>query len=155
MAKEGFRGARMRIQRLLDMRYLGQAYELTVPGSGSFIAAFHKAHDRRYGYSDVNRPVEVVNIRVRVAGVTPKPEINRLPAAGRAQSAVVTEVRRALFGGKAYSARVYDRAGLQPETALHGPAIVTEYSATAVIPPGWRGTVDSWGNLILAKAGRI
>ena len=51
----------------------GQAYELSVPSSGDFVAAFHRAHEVRYGYHDVKRAVEIVNLRVRATGVTDKP----------------------------------------------------------------------------------
>ena len=56
----------IRVERLLDIRYSGQAYEITVSAAGNFLAAFHAAHERRYGYSDSRRALEIVNIRMRV-----------------------------------------------------------------------------------------
>jgi N-methylhydantoinase A len=151
---EGFAGARIRGERLFDMRYVGQAYELTVPESGDFLAAFHKAHERRYGYADAARAVEVVNVRARLIGLTDQPQLDRPRRSWRSGFAPIVETRRALFAGRAYQTRVYDRARLAPDQKFSGPAIVSEYSATTVVPPGWRGTVDSWGNLILTQAGR-
>ena len=54
----------------MDVRYVGQGYELNVPWSADFAAAFHALHAERYGYSDPRRPVEVVNVRVRVVSAT-------------------------------------------------------------------------------------
>jgi N-methylhydantoinase A len=154
LQSEGFAGTRIRGERLLDMRYIGQAYELTVPESGDFLAAFHKAHERRYGYADVARAVEVVNVRARLIGLTDQPQLDRPRRSTRRAAARVVEMRRALFGGRAYQTRVYDRAQFAPAQKFVGPAIVSEYSATTVVSPGWRGVVDSWGNLILTQAGR-
>jgi N-methylhydantoinase A len=151
LCSEGFVGWGIRVERLLDMRYIGQAYELTVPEAGDFLGAFHRAHDRRYGYSDPGRPAEVVNVRARIIGVTAKPKLDRLRRLARNAKVPVVETRRAMFGGRAFQTRVYDRARLQRGNEFAGPAIVSEYSATTVIPPEWRGIVDSWGNLILTQ----
>jgi N-methylhydantoinase A len=151
---EGFGAGRIRSERLLDMRYVGQAYELTVPESGDFLAAFHKAHDRRYGYADSARNAEVVNVRARLIGLTDQPKLDRPRAAKGSAAVSVVETRRALFSGHTFQTRVYDRARLVPGQKFSGPAIISEYSATTVVPPGWRGTVDSWGNLILTQGSR-
>jgi N-methylhydantoinase A len=147
---EGFTAGRIRIERLLDIRYVGQAYELTVPEAGDFLAAFHHAHERRYGYSDPARQAEVVNIRTRAIGVTAKPELDRLPMGGKKPNAARGETSLSYFTGRKCVTTVYDRSNLHSGAALKGPAIVTEYSATTVIPPGWSGRVDGWGNLILS-----
>ncbi|HXQ98292.1 MAG TPA: hydantoinase/oxoprolinase family protein [Candidatus Limnocylindrales bacterium] len=148
---EGFQGHKIRIERLLDMRYIGQAYELTVPEAGDFLAAFHRAHDQRYGYSDTARSAEVVNVRTRVIGLTSKPQLDRMRASGRSSAGAIVESRSAIFGGRAVPTRVFDRAQLSPGSPFSGPAIVSEYSATTVVAPGWRGKLDSWGNLILSQ----
>jgi N-methylhydantoinase A len=154
LTQEGFHGKRIQIERLLDMRYVGQAYELTVPEGGDFLVAFHHAHERRYGYSDPSRQVEVVNIRTRAIGVTAKPDLDRLPAKPKNSASAVTETRESFFSGKKCATRVYDRANLSAGSIFKGPAIVTEYSATTVVPPGWIGKVDGWGNLILSNSKR-
>jgi N-methylhydantoinase A len=151
---EGFTDGRIRSERLLDMRYVGQAYELTVPESGDFLAAFHKAHERRYGYSDAARATEVVNVRARLIGLTDQPRLDRPRSLRRSASPKNVETRRALFGGRAFQTRVYDRALLRPGEKITGPAIISEYSATTVMPPGWRSKVDAWGNLVLMQVSR-
>jgi N-methylhydantoinase A len=151
---EGFASGKIRVERLLDMRYVGQAYEITVPEAGDFLGAFHRAHDRRYGYADTTRAAEIVNVRARVIGVTEKPRLDRVGGSARKVSAPIVETRRAMFGGRVFDTRVYDRSQLQRGHQVSGPAIVSEYSATTVVPPGWRGTVDGWGNLVLSLAAR-
>src|SRR5260221_7227587 len=64
------------LERLADMRYAGQSYELTIPWG----ASFHAAHQRAYGYSDAARPTEIVTVRVRAALQTSKPTLRRSPA---------------------------------------------------------------------------
>jgi N-methylhydantoinase A len=148
---EGFRGPQVRVERLLDMRYSGQAYELMVPESGDFLAAFHRAHEQRYGYSDAARKVEVVNVRTRLIGMTPKPKLDRLPRAKQLTKTAPVESRLAFFAGRRMKTRIYDRAALSPSDKITAPAIISEYSATTVVPPGWLGIVDPWGNIILRQ----
>jgi N-methylhydantoinase A len=150
---EGFRGAKVRVDRLLDMRYAGQAYELTVKEGGDFLTAFHSAHEQRYGYADSTRVVEIVNVRTRVIGLTPKPKLDRLSHPEKSTQNVQPETGTAFFAGRRLKTRIYDRAKLCPRDRILAPAVISEYSATTVVPPGWRGTVDSWGNIILRHAG--
>ena len=149
MVSEGFRPGEVRAERRLDMRYVGQAYELDVPAAGDFVAAFHRTHERRYGYADATRQVEVVNVRLRMIGLVPKPELPRLrPGGPSAQEAVIGR-RRAFLNGRWLSAALYDRAKLRAGQRFRGPAVVTEYSATTLVPPGWEARVDPYENLIL------
>jgi N-methylhydantoinase A len=151
MRREGFRQHQIRIERLVDMRYIGQAYELTVPMNGDFVAGFHRAYERRYGYSDAKRPVEIVNVRARAIGSTPKPALPRVPVGGADAGACSIGEREVFFDGRPAKTRVYDRSRLRAGNHVRGPAIVTEYSATTVILPGWRARVDAYGNLVMGR----
>ena len=67
---------------------------------------------------------------------------------GRAdQPRALVEHRPVWFEGRAHDCPVWDREGLPERAELHGPAIVEEFGATTVVPPGWRGAMDSQGNL--------
>ncbi len=149
MRAEGFAPGSVRIDRTLDMRYTGQSYELTVPFAGDYVAAFHRAHEQRYGYSDRSRSCEVVNIRVRFAGSVPKPALPKLSVGSSNPEGAVVDKSNVLFSARKYLTKIYDRGKLQAGNRVSGPAIVTEYSATTAIPPPWTGHVDSYGNLIL------
>ena len=152
MRAEGFAGSAIRIDRGLDMRYSGQSYELTVPFAGDFIAAFHRAHEQRYGYCDRTRSCEVVNIPARFTGRTPKPDLPKIDKGGSSAAPAVVSRSNVMFAGRRLAATVYNRAKLRAGNRLTGPAIVTEYSATTFIPPRWTGRVDFYGNILLESA---
>lgn len=152
MRHEGFGRGQIRIQRSVDMRYIGQAYELNVPAGGDFVAAFHRAHERRYGYSDAKRAVEIVNVRIRATGATSKPALPKIPAGLASSRNALAGESKVFFNGKAVRTGIYARAKMRAGNRLTGPAIVTEYSATTVVPFGWRTRVDKYGNLIMERS---
>jgi N-methylhydantoinase A len=151
---EGFAPANIRIERRLDMRYAGQAYELSVPAAGDFVAAFHWAHDQRYGYRDEKRAVEIVNVRCRATGITNKPGLSRVARRGPGGRLPVAGTLRCVFGGKLERARLIAREELRAGDAFLGPAVISEYSATTLVPRGWTATVDSFGQIVLRRTGR-
>jgi N-methylhydantoinase A len=149
MRAEGFPGSAIHIARTLDMRYAGQSYHLTVPFAGDFVAAFHREHERRYGYSDHTRTCEVVNIRARFSGRTPKPAIPKIAQGGRNSGAAIVSRSWVWFSRRKIATPIYSRDRLRAGNRLMGPAVITEYSATTVLPPHWSCRVDSYGSLIL------
>jgi N-methylhydantoinase A len=152
LRREGFGAPQIRMERRLDMRCIGQAFELTVPAEGDFIRSFHAAHEQRYGYSDSHRAVEIVNVRVRAIGLTPKPALPRLQRGKADANHAVMNRRSVFFAGRSLATKLFDRARLLTGNRISGPAIVAEYSATTVIEPGWRACVDRYGNLVLERA---
>lgn len=159
LAAEGIGRDAMRLERLLDLRYVGQSYELTVPFFGDVaatVAAFHEAHERRYGYADPEEPVEVVNLRLRAVGTIPKPALERADDPGPWSPEPVEELL-VVFGRGGepvqYPTPRYERAALGPGAVVRGPAVVTQYDTTTVLPPGWTARVDPVGNLIAEWAG--
>ncbi len=152
LAREGFPRAAQRLLRQLDLRYRGQAFELTVPYSRDFVHAFHQAHARRYGYSDPSRPIEVVNVRLRALGLTTKPALRaRRPAGTEPPSNALFKRDRAYFDGNWRATNFYVRERLRSGNRLRGPAVIAEYSGTTVLPPGWRARVDTHENLLLER----
>ena len=152
MREEGFREGQVRVDRFFDMRYVGQAYELTIGARGDILKAFHEEHERRYGYADPARAVEIVNVRARFTGKTPPmPWPRQRSARADARTALVSH-RRVAFGGKFREAPIYVRERLRPGNRAAGPAIIAEYSATTVVPPGWGARVDEFENVVLVRA---
>jgi N-methylhydantoinase A len=146
MKAEGFHA---RAIRSLDIRYVGQGYELNVEDGRNFAARFHEAHQKRYGYSDRQRPVEIVNLRVRMTASTQPVRFRRKPPRkGNGRQAIVKE-RAVFFDGRRHSAPIFDRSQLHPGDRFAGPAIVVEYTATTVIPPGCQARADAWQNLVV------
>lgn len=144
---EGFKRPQIRHLDFVDARYRGQSYELTVPFSRQFVGEFHKLHERRYGYSNPGKEVEVVNVRTTFLGKTKKPEFSRKTARRRQPEAI--DACRVWFNGKQVKSAVYDRELLAPGSTITGPAIIGEYSSTTVVPAGFRCTVDGYSNLVL------
>jgi N-methylhydantoinase A len=136
-------------ERSADLRYAGQGYELNVPAAVGMLEAFHDLHRRRFGYADASKPVEVVNVRLRMTAETPAVELPfREPHAGDASQAVL-KTRRIFFDGAWLESKVYGRESLVPGESFAGPALITEYSATTVLPPTCVALVDGFGNLVI------
>lgn len=146
---EGFPAARQRLERALDLRYRGQAYELTLPYGKNFVPAFHRAHRRRYGYADPARSVEIVNLRLRAVGLTPKPALARQPSAAASPQPAWYKRTRVSFPEGTLATDFYIRERLRPGNRLRGPAVIAEYSATTVVPPGWHARMGAYENLLL------
>jgi N-methylhydantoinase A len=136
-------------ERSLDMRYVGQGYELNVADVGSARAEFNRLHEQRYGYADAGREVEVVNVRLRAVARSVKPEFVELERGGEDSSGARAGECGMIFGGMRYVAPVMDRDRLLAGNVVLGPALLVEYSTTTTVPPGWRAEVDVAGNLKL------
>ena len=139
-----------RTEHLADLRYAGQAFELTVAGStaAELERAFHAEHQRRYGHRIDDDPVEIVNLRLvaTLPGATPhlpEPE----PAPGDAASGR----REVLLEGGVVEAVVLDRARMGRGSLVEGPVVVTFREATCLVRPGWAGVVDEVGTLVLER----
>ncbi|MGH9466287.1 MAG: hydantoinase/oxoprolinase family protein [Terriglobales bacterium] len=142
-------GLRAVSERSLDVRYAGQGFELTLAAGGDFAARFHRLHERRYGYADPTRSLQVVSVRVRMVAASARLQLKRQrERRGDGRQARAGQ-RPVWFSGRARPTIVYMREQLRAGDRLLGPAIIGEYSATTVVPPGWGARVDAWGNLVL------
>ncbi|MGH9786326.1 MAG: hydantoinase/oxoprolinase family protein, partial [Terriglobia bacterium] len=141
--------------RSLDLRYVGQSYELAIPFTAGFREHFHRAHEQAYGYADPARAVEVVNLRLRLTIPAAKQQFRRARP-GRASHLAQTLIRRrdVWFDRKNVSTPFYDRARFAPKMHFRGPAVVIEYSATTVVPPDFACRVDEFLNLVLRRHAR-
>jgi N-methylhydantoinase A/oxoprolinase/acetone carboxylase beta subunit len=139
--------SRQSVRQLVDVRYAGQSYELTLPFGRDLRGAFDHLHERRYGYSDSRRPTEIVNLRVVASGSGAKP---RLPfeRIRRSFTAAPARVRPGRFNGKQVRVAHYDWDALGPGARASGPAVITSGEATVVIPPGFRARIDGFRNVI-------
>jgi len=158
MAGEGLAADKMVARRFLDVRYVGQSFELTVDyPSGRSKAdltkligdSFYKAHLRRFGYADKNEPVQVVNLRLKMDVAMEKPVIEpQTPGDASPAPALIGEAQVVFQQGTLMSP-IYQREQLTCGNRISGPALVIQMDATTVVTPGWRGTVDPFGNLLL------
>jgi N-methylhydantoinase A len=136
-------------ERWLDLRYKGQGYELRVPFTEDYVAAFHKLHQQRYRYSDTQREIEVVNVRVRHTTKTEKPSLPKFPLQF---GQPVGKPTRIYADGEWRRGTIYTRKSLKAGNTCAGPAVITEYSATTYLPPASIARVDEWLNLIVEFA---
>jgi N-methylhydantoinase A len=160
LAQEGFSPEQITLERYLDLRYVGQAFELVVPFEGDVAQAvvnFHAAHERRFGYSDPKERVQVVNTRLKARGTALRPVLERRQE-DREATTKPTAVRPVVFattkGATTYGTAVYEREALPAGMTFAGPAIVTQYDTTTVLPPGWQARVDIVGNLIAERTAK-
>jgi len=121
-----------------DLRYAGQAFELSVEGSlkpdpDELRAAFDSAHEERYGHSDRDAELELVTIRV--AAALPGSELPETSG----DSADERGTRRVRFGEEEHEAKILGPG----EADVDGPAIFELPGATLVVPPGWHARADS------------
>ncbi len=156
LAAERLPPERLLLERSIDMRYRGQAYEINLGVAGgaidraaiaAIVADFHREHRALYGYAAESEPVEFVNLRVTGTGVVVKAAL--APLAPGAAPAAAKSRRTAHFPAGPADTPVYDRAALAPGQRLAGPAIVDEAGASIVVYPGHVLTVDTIGNLII------
>ena len=145
---EGFPRRQQRHERALAMRYRGQSFELEIRDTtGDIGAGFHRAHRERYGYAQEQSAIEIVSARLRSFGLVPK-----LPVASIAGSRGVAKPHdkvSAYFSGKKLNVYVYRRDELRGNVKLKTPCIVTEYSATTLIPADTQARVDQFGNILI------
>ncbi|HEV2991346.1 MAG TPA: hydantoinase/oxoprolinase family protein [Candidatus Angelobacter sp.] len=148
LRKENWKGKTI-FERSCDLRYRGQGYELNLAYGPDLLGRFHTEHKRRYGYSSPEKEVEIVTVRMR----------GRVVSTEKLSTLKVTEQSTKLhsgsamvsFGGKKIRTEVLPRQMLKVGKLYRGPAIVTEYSATTVVPPGHSFRSDKAGNLVIAQ----
>lgn len=144
--QEGWKG-RAVFERSCDLRYRGQGYELNLSYSRDLIKRFHAEHQRRYGYSSPEREIEIVTVRMR--GRVPSPERLANLKIGDRAGTLREGSAQVWFEGKKHKTAILPRESLRQGKNYRGSAIITEYSATTVVPPGLRFRMDKAGSLII------
>ncbi|HWX53697.1 MAG TPA: hydantoinase/oxoprolinase family protein [Verrucomicrobiae bacterium] len=146
LKKEDWKG-KVVFERSCDLRYRGQGYELSLPFGNDLLVRFHAEHERRYGYSSRGRDIEIVTLRLR--GRVASPETLSTMGIETPAGKLEASVARVMFAGKPLKTKVVPRETLQPGRRYRGPAVITEYSATIVVPPGSTYQADKAGNLLV------
>lgn len=150
MKAEGYQ--EWELKRSLDMRYVGQSHELTVPYQpGAVTERFHLAHGERYGYEQPEAAVEIVTLRLQAVAVVEPPRLPREDAGDGDPSHALGGTREIWFAGGPQQAELFQRNMLRAGNRFAGPAIVVQYDTTTIVPPGWAARVDGGLNLILER----
>jgi N-methylhydantoinase A len=119
-----------------------------VPLSADYRRKFDREHGRLYGYTNPQRPVEVVSVRVRAAGLTRKPPLP-FARSRRSFKPKPAGVRSGRFNGRDVRMSFYRWPDLAPGAAGRGPAVITGAEATIVAPPGFGFHLDGYSNIVL------
>jgi len=155
---EGLPVGRMRSRRFLDVRYVGQSFELTIDCPSLSLRGdlrrtianrFFRAHRQRFGYADRSEPVEIVNLRLKLELAVSKPAITPQFAGPPDASPALLDQVPVVFAGGTLPSSLYDRDKLGSGNRVQGPALLLQLDTTIVVPPGWGGAVDPYGNLVL------
>ena len=162
LEQEGLPAEQMTSRRFLDVRYVGQSFELTVDyptsrasrsseGLARAISdSFYRAHLQRFGYADRGEPVEIVNLRLKLDLAVDKPDLPPQTREGSDPSQAQIASVSVVFREGEMETPLYRRELLATGNHISGPALVVQLDSTTVIPPGWQGEVDPFGNLLLA-----
>lgn len=148
-------------ERVGDLRYVGQGYELKIPFPAGDItgeslaetfASFHRTHAAEYGHAFHDNPIEIVNLRVSGIGAMPKIEKLKAPAGGSLDQALVRKslsVFRVDGTLRSFETPVYRREALPVGQPFAGPAIILQKDSTTVMPPATTAMVDTSGNILI------
>jgi len=165
LLKEGITESNWLFRRSVDMRYVGQNYELTVSVMGGelqnadlqdIVRQFYSRHEQEYGYYTEGEPTQLVTFRVEALGVVSKAEVKSSPFNGEDPSPALQERRPVFLGerdGGFVECPVYERSQLRPGNRAVGPAIIEQMDSTTVILPGQKAVVDQYRNIIIDVLG--
>jgi len=145
--------------RALDLRYVGQGYELEVPLASGRItrkalaaaeSQFHALHKQEYGFSKEEEPTELVNLRSACVGLVSKPQLRKQRLGDSNPKRALKEKRDVFLKGGFRKTACYDRDRLNPGAVIEGPAIVEQPDSTTLLFPGNMCRVDAYRNIIIS-----
>jgi N-methylhydantoinase A len=154
---EGVEEKDVSYQRFVDMRYQGQSYELSVPLRErivtrgvirSAIRDFHQRHQKKYGYSQPDKPVEIVNVRSYSRGKAGT--IARVTSTLAREEGLPNRRRVWFMDGRGIECKVFQRNSLPLGSKGKGPCVIEDYDSTLVIPPQARYVIDRNGSASIA-----
>ena len=149
---------------ILDMRYIGQSYELMIPcdlhdsARGTLLEQwFHETHRKKFSHADESAPIEIINLRVQALGRRPPFSLPKLGKGETEPPLTALSGRRQVYFGTMflgesedwYETPVWKWEFLLARNQISGPAVIEELSSTALLHPSDRGTVDAFGNLLV------
>jgi N-methylhydantoinase A len=160
-AEENIAEADRAIGLAVDLRYVGQAFEILVPWRrdgldattpadlARLLSDFHATHRQRFSYADPEAAVELVTLRLTATGQVSNPTA-AVPGPGDDVSE--SRTRSIFMRGALREVPVVRREGLPAGARLEGPVVIEEGYTTLVVDPRWIANVDPHGN-ILAELG--
>jgi N-methylhydantoinase A len=160
LAEENPQAENIHIDRVAEMRYLGQTYEVDVPvssgsldedGINDLTAHFHQFHEQEYGVASDEFPVTFVNLRV--TGRMQSGDQDFQSSTVKGESSDAGETREVYFDGRWHETALYHRSALGTGINLEGPAILNSAHSTVTLPPESTASVDEYGNIKITTNG--
>jgi N-methylhydantoinase A len=156
----GALGAQLQLRRFVEMRYLGQGHELSVPLPAGRLNAAHARklradyearYERQFGLRIPDVPVEFLTWSVNISTVAVDPVVSK--SRGKGTKAVSSGKRKVFdpLSGKLEAVAAFWRGDLSPGTQLTGPALIVEPQTTTLVPRGWKCSVAGAGHLMLVN----
>jgi N-methylhydantoinase A len=140
--------------RSLDVRYLGQGFELEVQVPAQFNRLrlrelFEQKHEAVYGYRHAGDPLEITALRLTVTAATAKPSLSLMARSGRRTGRETH--RKVWFNDAWYDVPVLWRDNLSATQSFDGPMIIEEYDSTIIAPPGWNCSKNEDSCIIMER----
>ncbi len=153
MKSEGIALSLLTFKRSLALRYQGQSFELDIEFHDDWKQAelaFHELHQSRYGHSNPEAKIEIVNLHLRAIGATNKPQLQKYKSKKHlAKPETKIEIWQA---GRKSKMDLFDRIKLKSGALIPDGGLVIEYGSTTMIENGWVGELDAGGNLVLTSS---
>ncbi len=163
LMSEGVPADKMLLQRSVDMRYVGQSYEINISLPQGEVTVelleemerrFHSTHERIYGHCCITEPIEIVNLRLSAIGILPRIKIKAERKGKEKPSREALKQRRKVYFGEKkdfFLCPVYDRYKLSPGNIVYGPAVIEQRDTTTVVYPGQIAKVDAYRNIVIER----
>jgi len=146
---EGISPDQIEILSSLDIRYVGQSYELNIPSSENFISDFHNTHSFTYGYSYMDKAIEIVNLRVRAFGKVEPISIPKISTNHEFYQPDQIEYKQVEMSEGPSLIPMFNYEHLIPGTILQGPALIVSSDTTILINKNDVVNVDNYQNLLI------
>jgi N-methylhydantoinase A len=162
MVHEGVPRKDVRLLRSLDLRYLGQGYELEIQAPNkNFVKkdledlaqGLGQVHWEKYGYRMSPDTVQIVNLRLTAIGGLSKPAMKKETPTGSDPKAALKAKRKIYMDGRFIQAPIFERKKLRCGNRIQAPAIIEQLDSTTVVSKGYKAAVDQYRNLVIEKEG--
>jgi N-methylhydantoinase A len=145
LVDSGAPAARVRVVAFVQLRYLGEGSTLEIELDRAFLRRFHREHARLFHSRDGGGRVECTSVRATATAApsrTERPRVTRGAPAGTQERKVEVWIN-----GRRQRVASVERSALRQTARVRGPSLITEYSSTSFVAPGWTLRTDAAGNL--------
>jgi N-methylhydantoinase A/oxoprolinase/acetone carboxylase beta subunit len=149
LSREGVSPEQAVITRTVDVRYVGQSFDLHVPLNPRFRQEFDRVHQERYGYYQQDAPIEIVNVRVRAIGRVTPPPIPKIPLGPADAASAKWEERPVVLSHGIQMVSHYWGNRLRPGHEVSGPAILVLDDTTVYLGPDDQAKIDAYSNILI------